>query len=326
MAQTINMDAVPGGDPKKKALPSDSRYGWLKALWRNRKSRVGVIIFLVFVFIAILAPLIARYSPTSTHFGLLQPPSARHWFGTTGLGQDVWAQFVWGTRSSLIVGFGASVLSTILAVAIGMYPAYRGGRLDQTMATLTNIFMVIPGLPLMIVAAAYVHETNAFSMMLIIGLTGWAGRARVLRSQTLSMANREFVWAARLTGASNGRVLVREILPNMTSLFFASLMYGVLGAILAEAGLEFLGLGNLTGASWGSMLYWANNGGAVLNGAWWWLLPGGLAIAVFGMSLALINFGLDEVTNPRLRMIATMKPGRRRYGKLAGKGGSFDEA
>ena len=277
-----------------------SNFWWLKLLWTNRKARIGFIIFIVFILIAILAPLVARYSPTATHFTPLEPPNARHWFGTTGLGQDVYAQFIWGTRASLIVGFGASLISTFLAVGIGMYPAYRGGVFDRIMATFTNIFLVIPGLPLMIVAAAYIHEGSSLALTVIIGLTGWAGRARVLRSQTLTLANRDFVWAARLSGASDRRILVHEILPNMLSLFLASLLYGILGAILAEAGLEFLGLGNLTGVNWGTMLYWANNGGAVLNGAWWWLLPGGLAIAVFGTSLALMNFALDEVTNPRL--------------------------
>ncbi len=282
-----------------------TQLAWVRRLGKNRKARVGLGIFAAFVLIAVLAPAIARYNPGSTNFPPLAPPSAQHWFGTTGLGQDVYAQFVWGTRSSLLVGFGASVISTVLAVVIGMYPAYRGGWLDNVMATFTNIFLVIPGLPLMIVAAAYVHQSNTLTLMLIIGLTGWAGRARVLRSQTLTLAHREFVWAARLTGASDWRVLVREILPNMLSLFVASLMYGILGAILAEAGLEFLGLGNLTQVSWGSMLYWASNGGAELNGAWWWLLPGGLAIALFGTSLALMNFALDEVTNPRLRQPAS---------------------
>lgn len=277
---------------------------------KNRKAQVGFIIFVGFILVGILAPVIARYSPTATNFPPLEPPNAQHWFGTTGLGQDVYAQFVWGTRSSLIVGFGASAISTLFAVVIGMYPAYWGGYLDRVMATFTNVFIVIPGLPLMIVAAAYVHDSSTLTMMVIIGLTGWAGRARVLRAQILTLRNREFVWAARLTGASDRRILVHEILPNMLSLFMASLMYGILGAILAEAGLEFLGLGNLTGVSWGSMLYWANNGGALLNGAWWWLLPGGLGIAMFGTSLALMNFALDEVTNPRLRQMSTLSRDR----------------
>ncbi len=274
---------------------------WLQQLLKNKKARVGLCIMCVFVLIAICAPWIARYNPQDTNFGALESPNVKHWFGTTGLGQDVFAQFVWGTRASLSIGLGATVVSTIMAMIFGMFPGYRGGIFDRIMATFTNIFMVIPGLPLMVVAAAYVHETSNLVMILIIGLTGWAGRARVLRSQTMTLANRDFVWAARMSGASDLRILVKEILPNMLSLFAASLMYGMLGAILAEAGLEFLGLGNLTAVTWGTMLYWSNNGGAVLNGAWWWLLPGGLGIAVFGTSMALINFALDEVTNPRLR-------------------------
>ena len=273
----------------------------MQRLLKNRKARVGLVIIAVFVFIAVFAPWIARYSPQNTNFGPLEPPNAKHWFGTTGLGQDVYSQFVWGTRASLLIGISASLVSTVMAVIFGMYPGYVGGWFDRVMSTFTNIFMVIPGLPLMVVAAAYVHQTSTLVLILIIGLTGWAGRARVLRSQTLTLANRDFVWAARMSGAKDYRILMKEILPNMMSLFAASLMYGMLGAILAEAGLEFLGLGNLTAVTWGTILYWANNGGAVLDGAWWWLLPGGLGIAVFGTGLALINFALDEVTNPRLR-------------------------
>ncbi len=277
---------------------------WVWRLLKNRKARVGLAIILVFVLLALFAPWVARYNPQDTNFVPLEPPNAKHWFGTTGLGQDVFSQFVWGTRTSLLIGISASLLSTVIAVIFGMYPGYVGGWFDRIMATFTNIFMVIPGLPLMIIAAAYVHQTSELVLVLIIGLTGWAGRARVLRSQTLTLANRDFVLAARMSGASDFRILVKEILPNMTSLFAASLMYGMLGAILAEAGLEFLGLGNLTAVTWGTILYWANNGGAVLDGAWWWLLPGGLGLAVFGTGLALINFALDEVTNPRLRPTA----------------------
>ncbi|WP_235587057.1 ABC transporter permease [Ferroacidibacillus organovorans] len=199
------------------------------------------------------------------------------------------------------IGLLAGFISTVLSVLIGMYPGYRGGWLDRIFDTLTNVFLVIPGLPLIIVISSYVHSTGPWVIVFVIGLTGWAGGARVLRSQTLTYRNRDFISAAKLGGASELRILVWEIIPNMLSLIISNFMFGTLGAILAEAGLEFLGLGNVSVVSWGTMLYWSDSGGALLMGAWWWLLPEGLAIALFGMSLALMNFGIDQLTNPRLR-------------------------
>lgn len=268
---------------------------------KDTRAKIGITIFIFFVLIAILAPVLTPYNPNDNNFAPLMPPSAKHWLGTTGNGQDVFSQFVWGARTSLSIGLLAGFISTVLSVLIGMYPGYRGGWLDRIFDTLTNVFLVIPGLPLIIVISSYVHSTGPWVIVFVIGLTGWAGGARVLRSQTLTYRNRDFISAAKLGGASELRILVWEIIPNMLSLIISNFMFGTLGAILAEAGLEFLGLGNVSVVSWGTMLYWSDSGGALLMGAWWWLLPEGLAIALFGMSLALMNFGIDQLTNPRLR-------------------------
>lgn len=273
----------------------------VKAFFSDPRAIAGMTIFALLAMIGLLAPIIAPYDPNATNFMPFQPPSYHHLFGTTSTGEDVFSQFVWGTRNSMAVGLGASLISTVLAVAIGMYPAYRGGWLDDIMSSFTNMFLVIPGLPLMIVVAAYVPATGLLVITLVIALTSWAGRARVLRAQTMTLATRDFVVAARLSGASHWRILYLEILPNMLSLFVVSMMYGALGAVLAEAGLEFLGLGNVNAVTWGTMLYWSNNGGALLNGAWWWFVPGGLGIALLGTSLALMNFAVDMVSNPRLQ-------------------------
>ena len=300
---------------KRKARSARSKS--LRAFFRNPKARIGFVIFAIFMLMAIFAPLIAPYSPTATLFSPLSAPSWRHWLGTTGTGQDVLSQFIWGARTSLTVGVGAGALSTLIAVLMGMLPAYKGGWVDRTFDTITNIFLIIPGLPLIIVITSYIHNSGPYVIILVIGFTGWAGGARVFRSQALTYVARDFVVAAKLAGASDLWILFKEILPNMLSLIVSSLMFGTLGGILAEAGLEFLGLGNVSVVSWGTMLYWSDAGGALLMGAWWWLVPGGLGIALFGMSLALMNFGIDQVTNPRLRDASPVKQKKK---KVAVKG------
>jgi peptide/nickel transport system permease protein len=273
-----------------------------------------MIILLVFVLLAVFAPLITPDSPTATSFTPMAAPSWHHWLGTTASGQDVWAQFLYGGRISLTVGFFAGFLATILAIILGMLPSYMGGTVDTTMATLTNIMLVIPGLPLLIVITAYVHQTGPMTIALVIGLTGWAWGARILRSQTLSLSHRDFVVASRLSGETQWRVLTAEILPNMLSLVVANLVFATIAAILAEASLEFLGLGNPSVVTWGTMLYWADAGDALLNGAWWWFVPPGLSIALVGLSLALINFGVDQISNPRLRLNKVKKARKVRKG------------
>ena len=283
------------------------RFQSLKAFLSNGKARVGLVIFVFFLLTAIFAPVVSPYDPNDTNFAQLAAPSARHWLGTTGNGQDVLSQLIWGARTSLTVGILAGVLSTAVAVLIGMYPGYRGGWIDNVLDTVTNIFMVIPSMPLIIVIASYIHSSGPYELVFVIGLTGWAGGARVLRSQALTYRNRDFVVAAKLSGASELGILFGEILPNMLSLIIHVLMGGIIGGIMSEAFLEFLGLGNSSVISWGTMMYWADTGGAMLMGAWWWLLPGGLAIAVVGMSMALMNYGIDQVTNPRLNTASKKK-------------------
>ncbi len=275
---------------------------WMDIVQRDKRPVWGLAILLFFVGLAVFAPIFTPYSPTATAFTPMMGPSARHWLGTTASGQDVWSQFLYGGRISLSVGFASGFIATVLAVALGMLPAYLGGWVDTLMATVTNIMLVIPGLPLLIVITAYVHQAGPLTIAVVIALTGWAWGARILRSQTLTLSRRDFVSASRLAGESRWRVLVAEILPNMLSLVVANLVFATIGAILAEASLEFLGLGNPSAVTWGTMLFWANSGGALLSGAWWWIVPPGLAIALVGLGLALVNFGVDQLSNPRLRL------------------------
>ncbi len=295
---------VAAGGPEAEAAKSSIWRGLnrIEAL-RSWKILLGLGIIGFFVLVAIFAPLIAHQDPQAfnRNVALPEPPSAEHWMGTTQTGQDVFAQLVYGTRLTLLIGFLVGAVATALSVVIGLVAGYFGGLVDDILSLLMNIFLVIPALPLAIVLAGYVPVRGPIPLALVLVITGWAWGARVLRAQTLSMRRRDFVSAARASGESTLRIIFAEILPNEIAIVCASFIFTVLYAILAEIGLEFLGLGDVTATSWGNILFWASNGNALLLGAWWWFVPAGLCIAVLGAGLAFINFGIDEITNPRLR-------------------------
>lgn len=265
------------------------------------KVRVGLAIVIFFVLLAVFGPMVTQYGPRASGESILQAPSAEHWFGTTQTGQDVFSQFVHGARISLIVGLVAGVVSQAVSVVIGLVAGYFRGVADDLLYVLTAVFLVIPGLPLLVVLTGYLPTRGMISVALVIAITSWAPAARVLRAQTMSLRNRDFVEAARATGESRLRIIFYEVMPNALPVVASGFIFSTIGAILAEAGLSFLGIGSLTTVSWGSMLYFAQNSQALLVGAWWWFVPPGLAIAVIGAGLALINFGIDEHANPRLR-------------------------
>ncbi|KRC51839.1 peptide ABC transporter permease [Leifsonia sp. Root227] len=270
-------------------------------LWSNWKSRLGLIILAFFVLVAIFAPLLAPYGATQDGFPRNADSSPEHWFGTTAAGEDVLSQLIYGARVSVAVGFIAGLLSTVVAVLIGLSWGYIRGFGAEVVNFFVNLFLVIPGLPLMIVIAAYLQNGGLFMIVTVIVITGWAWGARVLRSQTQSLRSRDFVTAARFSGDRPFRIVFNEILPNMTSLITGSFFGAATAAILAEAGLEFLGLGDSSIVSWGTILYWAQNSNALLTGQWILLFAPGLCIALLAMSLTLINFGVDAISNPRLR-------------------------
>jgi peptide/nickel transport system permease protein len=273
----------------------------LGTLWSNRKARIGLVILVFLIFVALFAPVLAPHSPRSTDFTPYRGPSGQHWFGTTGNGQDVFSQMIYGTRVSLIVGLAAGMLATLVAVTIGLIAGYRPGIVDDVLSFVTNLALLIPGLPLMIIIAAYVPSRSIWTIVFVIALTSWATGARVIRSQATSLRNREFVTSAVFSGERLGRVVFREILPNMTSLVAASFFSAATAAVMAEASLEFLGLGNPSTVSWGTILYYAQQQNAMLTGQWVLVLAPGLAIALLAVSFTLINFGVDALSNPRLR-------------------------
>lgn len=271
----------------------------LRSLWGNRKARVGVVLLALILLATVLGPLWVP-DPAAYLGDPLQAPSVAHPLGTTGMGQDVLAQTLVGARLTLAVGFATGLLVVVIGALVGGAAGYLGGRTDELLTLLINVFLVMPGLPLMVVLAAWL-PAGPLTMMGVMVLTGWAWNARVLRSQVLTLRQRDFVAAAVVSGEPAWRVVVVEILPNMASLLASSWIGATIYAIGAQVGLEFLGLGDLNLVTWGTNLYWATNDAALLTGSWWTFVPTGLGIALTGFALTLVNFGIDEVTNPRLR-------------------------
>src|SRR5579863_7630060 len=287
----------------------------IKAFMSNPKIAIGAGVIVFFVLMALAAPLLTPYNPNASVVVGSLPPSPAHILGTTGLGQDMFAQIVYGARVSLVIGFFAAIGSTVLQVFFGLTSAYFGGLVDDILSVVINVFLVLPGLPLAIVLAALASNADAankneFVIALVLLFTSWSYGARVLRAQTLSLKEREFVAAARATGETSLRLIFTEILPNEIALVASTFIGTFVYAVGAEVALEFLGLGDTSKASWGVILYWAQNNTALISGKWWQFVPAGLCVAVLCAGLAFINFGIDELANPRLRV---ERPRRKRY-------------
>src|SRR6476620_1669094 len=261
-------------------LPSGTqRLEFVRRLLRNRKALLGVSIVVFFILVALLAPIIAPGDPTAFVDRPHLPPSAKHIFGTEGQGKDVFTQTVWGARISLTVGFATGILTTIIGIIIGMSAGFFRGKVEDALSLLMNLFLVIPGLPLLVVIAAYLRP-GLGTIILALSFTGWAWGARVLRSQTLTLREKDFVSASIVSGDSNARIIFREILPNMASIILGGMIGSVTYAIGAEAALSLIGLTNVSNVSWGTNLYWAQNNAGLLTGAWWTFIPSGMCIAL----------------------------------------------
>jgi peptide/nickel transport system permease protein len=277
-----------------------------RGLWRRLpvRAKVGAILLSAFILAAIIGPLLSPYDPSfqNPSPGLsLHPPDAAHLLGTTQSGQDVFSQLLMGIRLTLELAFAVGVVATALSVIVGVAAAFLGGLWDEVLSLATNVFLVIPALPLLIILLGYLPQKGQTATILVLSGLGWPWGARVIRAQTLGIRGRDFIAASRETGERTWRILAFEIVPNEVSLIAASFVNTVLYAIGASVALAFLGLADLTSWSLGTMLYWAQSQQALQVGAWWWFLPPGLAVALMGTALVLLNSGIDELGNPRLR-------------------------
>ena len=271
---------------------------WISGIIGNQKAFTGSCIIVFFGVSAIFIPPFIQ-SPTDFLSTPLLPPSFEYFFGTNGQGQDVFAQTICGARQTLFVGFSAGTLVVIIGALIGGIAGYYGGRIDDILSLLINVFLVMPGLPLMVILASWLPPSPG-TLLGVLVLTGWAWNARVIRSQMMTFKNRDFVSAAIVSGESNIRIIIIEIMPRMLSLLASSFIGASIYSIGAQVGLEFLGLGDVSTVTWGTNLYWASNDLALLTESWWTFVPTGFCIALISFALTLINFGIDEVSNPRL--------------------------
>jgi peptide/nickel transport system permease protein len=311
----LAVDRASVADPPLVSGRRGRRSGLLVAVLSNRKATVGAVLLAVFVFVAAFPSVIAPDNPNAEVFRRFLGVSRHHLLGTTAYGQDIFSQVVWGTRQSILIAMLVGVLSTVLSVLVGVSSAYLGGLADDSLSLITDVFLVIPTFPLVIVLAAYERNGGLWMIVAVLVLTGWSYGARQLRVQTLSLRNRDFLESARVRGERSLYIIMREVLPTMTSLIVASFLGAALYAVLAAAGLQFVGLGNVNTVSWGSMLYWAQNNEALQTGQYLWALVPGVCIALLGAAFALLNYAFDEISNPALR--PQRRPGRRLRGRRA---------
>ncbi len=276
----------------------------LRSLWgvvtANGKVLAGFCVVAFFVLVAIFGPFLIHTNPLKPSLDIVLPPSPKYWLGTDQLGRDLFAQLVVGTRTSVFWSFLTGVIVMVIAILVGMISGYFGGMVDDVLSLITNIFLTIPAFPIAVVIVEFFSRSE-LTIALVVAFTNWPWTARVLRAQTLSLRSREFVTAARANGERTWRIIFQEIFPNELSIVAASFITTTIQVLLLIAGLEFLGLGDSLVVSWGNTLNSAQSLNALFQGAWWWFAPPGICIALLGAGLALMNFGIDELADPRLR-------------------------
>ncbi|MBO0809945.1 MAG: ABC transporter permease [Actinobacteria bacterium] len=277
-----------------------------RAVTASRKATAGVVLLVLFCLVAAFPGVIAHDNPNAQVYHRLLGVSPAHLLGTTALGQDMFAQLVYGTRPVLLIAFGVGLGATLVAMLIGVAAAYLGGAWDGVLGVLTDVLLVIPLFPLLIIIGSYLHGAGTAVMIAVITLTGWSYTARQLRAQALSLRGRDFLEAARVRGERRLYIIVVEIIPTMTSLLVASFLTNALYAVLFSSGLQFIGLGNPNVTSWGTMLYWAENNEAFQVAPLWIIAPG-LCIVALGAAFALLNYAFDEIGNPALRPVRSMR-------------------
>jgi peptide/nickel transport system permease protein len=286
------------------AVSSRRRGAVLRSMLRNRKAVVGLVLFVLFVIFAAVPHLFTSVTePNRLAFAPALPPSGEHLLGTTALGQDIWAQLVYGTRQSLVIALVAGFFATVLSALVGISAAYLGGIADEILSMITNVFLIIPTFPLIIILATYAGKGTLTVVLIVLVVTGWSYGANQLRAQALSLRNRDFLESARVRGERSSYIILAEMLPTMTSLIVANFLGAALYSVLTAAGLQFLGLGDPNSISWGTMLYWSQNQQALQSGMPLWSIAPGLCVALLGISFALLNYAFDEISNPALRPV-----------------------
>ena len=307
------LDLTPTGTPAPVEAPSTlapeggparrlaHRSEFLYFAFRNWKFVVGLGLVLGFLALAVFGPMLTDHKPLEFTGPTDSPPSREYWFGTTSFGQDVYAQFVYGLRATFLVGCVGGGIAWLLGATIGFTAGYRSGWLDDVLNMLTNVVLVIPTLAILIIVAAYLNMHSYTAEAILIGLTSWPWAARAVRAQTFSLKTRDFVDIARLSGRNTRQIIAMEIAPNMSSYLFMMFILLFGGAILIGASLDFLGLGPATQISLGLMMNSAYQSSALLLGFWWWFVPPGIGIILIVGGLYVMNVGLDEVFNPKLR-------------------------
>ncbi len=301
----------PEPSPRNELITRESKFSWKRIkkslgkvyafFYGNPPAIIGGFLLSMVLVGAIFAPVLATHDPERRVARPHVAPNAEYVLGTTRSGRDVYSQVLYGARKSLSVAISAGIIAMSLAVIIGVSAGYFGGKIDERLNFLTNVFLVFPQLPLLIVLAAFLGQVGSLVITLLLGITSWPWGARVIRSQTMAIRNKEFIISAEVMGESKIRIILVEILPNLISIVFGGFLGTVIYAMGSEAGLGILGLGDATEVSWGSMLYWAQTSSSLYTGAWWEMLVPALALAITGGALALINMSIDQVSNPKLR-------------------------
>jgi peptide/nickel transport system permease protein len=285
-------------------LPSSQALNRIgRAVRSNRKATAGTVLLVIFILVALFPGLIAHDNPNADAFAPHLGLSSAHLLGTTAYGQDMWAQLVWGTRNVLTIAFVVGLGATAIAVLVGIAAAYLGGLWDGSLSVITDVLLVIPLFPLLIVIAGYAHGGTTLVLIVVITATSWSYTARQLRAQALTLRSRDFLEAARVRGERKIYIIVVEVIPTMTSLIVASFLTNALYAVLFASSLQFIGLGDPNTVSWGTMLYWAQNNAALQTGQAMWALAPGACIAALGAAFALLNYAFDEIGNPALRPV-----------------------
>ena len=275
---------------------------FVRQVLANKMALFGTAVLLLFILVAIFGPLLVPFSVME--FGevedMLNPPGPGHPLGTDDMGRDVLGYLIAGSRISLLVGALATGISMVIGTVIGIVSGYSGKAVDNVLMPVTDLFLVIPWLPLMMVLAA-ILGTSIWNIIVVIGVTSWAGTARVVRAQTLSVRENQFVERTVSIGAGSGHIMLHHILPNVFPLVFANTILIAAAAITSETTLSFLGLGDPAHASWGMMLHYAFETGGTSTGAWWYFLPPGICVVAVVLAFTLMGYAFDEILNPKLK-------------------------